>query len=73
MLITLTRTFAAEAQRLTASRPLLALAGTEAPDALMAALDAEVRVEMAKDRAYWEPLKRELETMRIAQAREGRS
>jgi hypothetical protein len=34
------------------------------------ALDAEVRAEQDKDRAYWEPLKRELESFRLAEARE---
>ena len=72
LLSTLTRTFAADARRLTAVRPLLALAESGDPEMLMAALDAEVRVEMAKDRAYWEPLKRELEAMRMAQARDQR-
>jgi hypothetical protein len=38
--------------------------------ALRPALDAEVRVEQDKDRAYWEPLKRELESLRLAEARE---
>jgi hypothetical protein len=38
--------------------------------ALRPALDAEVRAEQDKDRAYWEPLKRELESFRLAEARE---
>ena len=33
-------------------------------DALRAAIDAETRAEQAKDRAYWEPLRRELEEFR---------
>jgi hypothetical protein len=38
--------------------------------ALRSALDAEARVEQDKDRAYWEPLKRELESFRRAEVRE---
>jgi hypothetical protein len=41
-----------------------------ASDALREALDAEVRAEQAKDRAYWAPLKAELEAFRRAE-REG--
>lgn len=53
-----------------ASRPLLAL--VDDFDALRAALAAEVLAEQAKDRAYWEPLRRELEEFRRAE-REGRA
>ncbi|MFM9964858.1 MAG: hypothetical protein ACKV2Q_26935 [Planctomycetaceae bacterium] len=35
-------------------------------DALRAALDAEVRAEQVKDRAYWEPHRKELEQFRHA-------
>ena len=51
-------------------RPLLHLALSGESDALRAALDAEVRAEQAKDRAYWAPLKAELEDFRLAE-REG--
>jgi hypothetical protein len=34
---------------------------------LREALDAEARAEQAKDRAYWNPLKAELETLRRAE------
>jgi hypothetical protein len=61
-----------EARSLACQRPLLKSAATLNHDALAEALDTEVRAEMAKDRAYWEPLKRELEQMRIAQARNNR-
>lgn len=44
---------------------LLALAGQS--EALRAALDAEARAEQAKDRAYWAPLKAELEAFRRAE------
>ena len=33
-------------------------------DAMRPLLDAEVSAEQAKDRAYWEPLRREMETFR---------
>jgi len=61
--------FSAESVALTGTRPLLrhAIAGDLA--ALRPALDAEVRTEQDKDRAYWEPLKRELESFRRAEAR----
>jgi hypothetical protein len=34
---------------------------------MLEALDAEVRAEQAKDRAYWEPLRSELERYRHEQ------
>jgi hypothetical protein len=36
-------------------------------EALREALDAEVRAEQAKDRAYWAPLRAELEAFRHAE------
>ena len=45
-------------------RPLLRLAIAGEIDALREALDAEVRAEQARDRAYWAPLKAELEAFR---------
>ena len=70
MLVELCRRFPDEARGLTGARPLLkhAMAGDLA--ALRPALDAEVRAEQAKDRAYWEPLKRELESLRWGEAHE---
>jgi hypothetical protein len=70
LLIELARRFPAETRALTGPRPLLthALAGDLA--ALRPALDAEVRAEQDKDRAYWAPLKRELESLRLAENRE---
>ncbi len=64
--------FTAECGELTSVRPLLvhALAGNEA--ALIPALDAEMRAEQALDRAYWEPVRRELEAMRFEEARKKR-
>lgn len=60
----LVRRFPGEAQELLSVRPLLAHAVHGDLDALRVALDAEVRTEQAKDRAYWEPLKREMEVFR---------
>ena len=39
-------------------------------DRLRAALDAEVRAEKAQDRAYWEPLRREIEAFRREERKE---
>jgi hypothetical protein len=64
LLVELAARFPAEARALAAKRPLLKLAGAGDLDALRPALDAEVRDEQAKDRAYWAPLRRELEAMR---------
>ncbi len=66
-LLEITARFSAETSNLIASRPLLTHAVTGDLDALRTALDAEVRVEQAKDRAYWEPLKRQLEAFRRAE------
>jgi len=54
----------AEATRLQADRHLFAQAHAGDLETLRSALDAEVRVEQAKDRAYWEPMRRELEVFR---------
>jgi hypothetical protein len=56
--------FPAEARAMQATRPLLAHAISGDLDALRTTLDAEVRAEQAKDRAYWEPLRREMEEFR---------
>ncbi len=69
-LVKLCHRFPDEAQGLTGARPLLAHAIAGDLAALRPALDAEVRAEQDKDRAYWEPLKRELESFRLAEARE---
>ena len=60
----LCRQFPNEAAALQSHRPLLRLAQSDDLEPLRAALDAEVRAEQAKDRAYWEPLRRELEQFR---------
>ena len=72
-LVALARRFPAECAALGGARPLLAqaLAGDEA--ALIPSLDAEMRTEQAVDRAYWEPVRRELEAMRLDEARRKRN
>ena len=50
----------------------LILADEDNFKSLYLALDAEVRAEQDKDRAYWEPLKREMEEFRRAE-REGQA
>lgn len=56
--------FPGEARALQPARPLLAHAIKGDMDAMREALDAEVRAEQARDRAYWEPLRREMEQFR---------
>jgi hypothetical protein len=67
----LCRRFPAEAVILQATRPLLQLALADDLEPLRAALDAEVRAEQAKDRAYWEPLRREMEQFRREEREQG--
>ncbi len=67
----LVQRFPAETQQLLSRRPLLALAVTGDLPRLREALDAEVRAEQDKDRAYWEPLKREMEAFRRAERSDG--
>ena len=59
--------FPAEAHAQSQRRPLLQLASSGQVEPLREALDAEVRAEQAKDRAYWAPLKAELESFRRAE------
>lgn len=56
--------FPVETRAMLPARPLLALASAVDLEPLRTALDAEMRAEQAKDRAYWEPLKREMEEFR---------
>jgi hypothetical protein len=69
-LISLARRFPDEARAQSNRRPLLRLAVCAESEALREALDAEARAEQVKDRAYWAPLKAELEDFRRAE-REG--
>jgi hypothetical protein len=66
-LLELVQRFPAEKEQLVIRRPLLALAVASDLPRLREALDAEVRAEQDKDRAYWEPLKREMEAFRRAE------
>jgi hypothetical protein len=59
--------FPDEARAQIVRRPLLRLAFSGQTEALREALDAEVRAEQAKDRAYWAPLKAEFEAFRRAE------
>ena len=60
----LVQRYPVESQAWLQDRPLLAHAIQGDLDTLRATLDAEVRAEQARDRAYWEPLRRELEAFR---------
>lgn len=62
--------FPIEAAALVDARPLLVHAIAGEMEALRTALDVEMRAEQAKDRAYWEPLRREMEQFR-REEREG--
>jgi hypothetical protein len=66
-LIGLAERFPNEARAQSIRRPLLRLAVAGESEALRVALDAEARAEQAKDRAYWSPLKAELEAFRRAE------
>jgi hypothetical protein len=70
LLLELLARFPRERRNLASARPLLAQATAGHLAALREALDAEVRAEQEKDRAYWSRLKRELEAFRRAE-REG--
>jgi hypothetical protein len=54
----------AAARRLTRTRKLLALACDQDMHGVTAALESEERAERERDRKYWAPLRRELETLR---------
>ena len=72
-LLALARLFTAQCQALTMTRPLLAHALDGDQTMLLAALDAEMRTEQNADRIFWEPVRRELETMRFEEARKKRA
>ena len=71
LLAELAQRFPSEARAVSSRRPLLHLAFSGESEALRAALDAEARAEQAKDRAYWAPLKAELEAFRRAERESG--
>jgi len=64
LLVELCQRFPSQAAELAPHRPLIRLAREQSLDDLRTALDAEVRAEQARDRDYWEPLRRELEQFR---------
>lgn len=64
LLVQLCDRFPEQLQEQIRIRPLIGLASKGAHDELRVALDAEVRAEQARDRAYWEPLRKELEQFR---------
>jgi len=64
LLIALCRSHAAEARALVSERSLLAFALEDNEQGVEEALFTEERSERIADKAYWEPLKRELEQMR---------
>ncbi len=72
-LVALAAQFPAECVAASLARPLLKRVLTGDADALIPALDAEMRAEQAVDRAYWEPVRRDLEAMRFEEARGKRS
>ena len=63
LLIDVARRFPAECEREFSRRPLLGLATCGDEAALAAALGAEEQQEREADRAYWAPLKQELESL----------
>jgi hypothetical protein len=67
LLTELAQRFPNEARAHASRRPLLNLAFAGRSEAVREALDAQVRAEQAKDRAYWAPLKAELEAFRRAE------
>ena len=67
LLAELVTRFPAQSSAQTQHRPLLRLVGSVSVESVREALDAEVRAEQAKDRAYWAPLKVELEQFRRAE------
>jgi hypothetical protein len=66
-LITLASDYPVQASVLSQQRPLLTLAIAQDIEALRLALDTERQAEQALDRAYWEPLRKELEEFRKAE------
>jgi hypothetical protein len=72
-LVALANRFPAECRAQAVTRPLLAHALTRNLAMLVPALDAEMRAEQEADRAFWEPVRRELEAMRFEEARRKRN
>ena len=64
MLIDVAQRFSTECEQQFGNRRLLALARVGDEPALESALETEQQSEREADRAYWTPLKRELERLR---------
>lgn len=73
LLLGLCSQHAAVAQRMAASRPLLAVAIAGDAEGVAAGLRAEEDAEREADRRYWVPLRAELERMRRSQRQESAS
>ena len=69
ILVELARGCTRLAEARTAERPLLVLALAGDYAGLESALEQEERAERARDRLYWEPLRRQLETLRRSDRR----
>jgi hypothetical protein len=72
LLVELARRVPVDAERMTPERALLSLAVTGDEAGLQTALTEEEEQERAADRAYWAPLKKELERLRHARDRRDR-
>ena len=66
ILITMATRFSREASELTPVRPLLAAAHRQDLEAVHLLLEQERQLEIAADKAYWAPLRQELERLRHA-------
>jgi hypothetical protein len=64
LLTALSHRFASEAREMKERRPVIELALNGDLEPMRIALDEEVRTAQATDRAYWEPLRREIEAFR---------
>lgn len=65
LLVQLVKAYPEQARRIASSRTLLQYALEEETDGLEEALEVERKQEMAKDKAHWEPLKKEIERLRM--------
>jgi hypothetical protein len=66
LIVEVARSHPMACRRLASVRPLLAVAARGAADELQRALAGEEAAERERDRQYWMPLRRELETLRHA-------
>ena len=72
LLIDVAKNYPEQTEQLTAGRPLLKLAQQDTENALRAALNEEEQAERAADYAYWLPLRKELERLRLHASRQPR-